>query len=205
MQVSKKRQRMICDVGVNDADYTLYKTKQVNGKVQILWTCPFYRTWRNLISRVYNEKALLRDRVYVGCSVCEDWKTFSRFKAWMETQDWEGKQLDKDILIPGNKVYSPETCAFIHQSLNKFLLNTASRRGDHPEGVYWNKKSKVFRAHCANPFTGVYEYLGYADDTDEAHKLWRRRKHELACQYADLQTDPRVAKALRERFNPTEE
>jgi hypothetical protein len=26
-------------------------------------------------------------------TVCDEWKSFSTFKEWMETQDWEGKVL----------------------------------------------------------------------------------------------------------------
>lgn len=48
-----------------------------------------------------------------GCSVCEEWLTFSNFKRWMEQQDYEGKALDKDLLVSQNKTYSSETCVFV--------------------------------------------------------------------------------------------
>ena len=46
---------------------------------------------------------------YEGVDVCEEWLTMSNFITWVESKDWEGKELDKDIICPGNKIYSPET------------------------------------------------------------------------------------------------
>lgn len=55
-------------------------------------------------------------------------------------------------------------------------------------------------ARCNNPFTLARECLGFFQDPDAAHEAWRARKHEHACVYADMQTDPRIAKALRARY-----
>jgi hypothetical protein len=119
----------------------------------------------------------------------------------METQPWAGNQLDKDILVPGNKVYSPETCVFVSSALNSFLLDHGRARGKWPLGVGPHKMTGKFRARCSNPFTGKEESLGMFSDPADAHEAWRARKHEHALRYADMQSDPRVADALRSRFS----
>jgi hypothetical protein len=63
----------------------------------------------------------------------------SRFIAWAKTKDWEGKQLDKDILIPGNKHYSPDACMFVDPLINKQkAIEPRKYLDDHPypQGVY---------------------------------------------------------------------
>lgn len=129
-----------------------------------------------------------------------EWKTFSAFKAWMETQNWEGKQLDKDLLLHGNKVYGPERCVFIDRSVNMFMTESTRTRGEHPIGVYRVKSVGKFQAQCRNPFTERSEYLGNFSCPNEAHQAWLSRKRELAQELAALQTDPRVAKALVDRY-----
>ena len=122
------------------------------------------------------------------------------FRSWMETQDWKGKHLDKDILVQGNKVYSPNTCVFVDSVVNTFLIDSAASRGEWPIGVYWNERNKKFMSRCSNPFTKKQECLGYFHCPDQAHQTWKKRKHELACQLAETQTDQRVAEALRARY-----
>ena len=118
----------------------------------------------------------------------------------MEKQDWQGKQLDKDILCVGNKIYSPETCAFVDITTNHFTTDRKSGRGNWPLGVDLHSASTKFRAQCSNRILGYSEHLGYFDCPNKAHLAWKRRKHELACQLADLQSDSRVAAALRIRY-----
>jgi hypothetical protein len=60
----------------------------------------------------------------------------------------------------------------------------------------------MFKGSCGNPFTGEGTYLGYFTDELACHKAWQAKKHEYACQLAELQEDPRVAQALRERYAP---
>lgn len=118
----------------------------------------------------------------------------------MITQDWHGKQLDKDVIKEGNKIYRPDFCSFVDNKTNCFVKDNASKRGDFKIGCSWHKRDKHFRSMCSNPISKKAENLGGFDTEDSAHLAWKKRKHELACQLADLQTDERVANALRTRY-----
>lgn len=193
-------QRLVAGIGISDPDYKTHIGKTVDGKYRKVWVCPVYMTWASMIVRCYCEKSLARRPSYRGCSVSSEWLAFSRFKVWMDSQTWEGLCLDKDILLPGNKVYGPDACVFVPSALNKFLTDRSSLRGDWPIGVSWNAKDKKFKAACNNPFLGKNEFLGNFSSPELAHEAWRQRKHQHACRYAEMQTDPRIASALRERF-----
>lgn len=191
-----KKNKLVYGVGVNDADYSVHKCE--NRK--IVWRCPYYGTWKGMLERAYYDKLKLKRPTYQGVTVCEEWHSFMRFRAWMEKQDWEGKQLDKDILVQGNRVYSPTTCVFVDGVVNTFLIDRSAACGEWPLGVSWFEPRKKFMSLCSNPFTKKLEYLGYFTCPDQAHLVWKKRKHELACQLADIQTDERVAEALRTRY-----
>lgn len=190
-----KEKKTVYGVGVSDLDYKAHEF--VNGVHAI---CAFYETWKGMLRRCYDEKYQKKKLTYVGCSVCEEWLTFSNFKAWMVNQYWRGKQLDKDILIKGNKVYSPETCVFVSALTNSFTTERYSARGQWPLGVTLERKSGKFVAQCCNPFLRKRQKIGRFTSDVDAHLAWKKRKHELACQLAELQSDERVAQALRLRY-----
>lgn len=192
--------RVVLGVGINDADYKVLITEVVNGKNIKIWSCPFYACWSRMIRRCYSKSSLKEYPSYTGCSVSKEWLRFSAFKSWMERQQWHGNHLDKDILIKGNKVYSEDRCVFVSHKLNTFMLSKDASRGEHPIGVHFHKTERTFMANCNNPFTGKREYLGSYTCPQEAHEAWRKRKHEHACRYADMQTDQRIAEALRKRY-----
>lgn len=194
--MARRKPKLSHGIGINDADYVVQPQIR-KGKQQ---PCRYYARWWNVLSRCYSEKELLKYPTYRGCYVCDEWLTFSNFKAWMESQDFEGKHLDKDIIKKGNKAYSPETCAFVQPMTNAFTTDAASARGDLPIGVTWNNQSKRFIARCGNPFSGKRDYLGSFTSSDEAYEAWRKRKHILACMLADIETDNRVSAALMERY-----
>lgn len=189
------RKKIVYGVGINDADYTV-ETK-IDG---IRGICPFYSRWQNMMKRCYNLSYKSKNTTYMDCTVCEEWKYFMTFRAWMIEQDWEGKELDKDLLLPGNKVYGPEYCIFIPHSLNVFTVARESGRGLWPLGVSKKECERKFKASCQNPFIGKAEILGYFESPEEAHEAWKSRKHELALIYASQQTDLRIAKALETRY-----
>jgi hypothetical protein len=192
----KMARKLICGMGLNDFDEPVYRRE--NGKNA--WLCPYYSAWKSMISRCYSDYYHGRQPTYEGCSASQNWLYFSQFRLWMHQQDWQGKQLDKDILFPGNKVYSAGTCIFVSCALNNFIIDSGRTRGDWPIGVCWSKPVGKFQARCRNPFTGEAGHIGYFDDPNDAHEAWRTRKHQHALRYADMQEDPRIAQALRTRF-----
>lgn len=200
-----KTKKLVHGVGINDADYVVRKneTNKVNGvrKLRVVWRCPCYQTWVDMIARCYSARQQERRPSYKGCTVSAEWLTFSNFKSWMEKQDWEGKQLDKDILFEGNKIYSPETCVFVTRKVNMFTVDRGSDRGEWLIGVNWYKPLEKFQASCSNPFTKKRDHLGYFTYEQQAHNAWARRKLELARLLAAEQSDPRVAKALIDRYS----
>lgn len=72
-----------------------------------------YATWKNMLERCYSDELHSRYPTYKGCTVCDEWHNFQNFAEWMVAQDYDGKHLDKDIKVKGNKTYSPETCSFV--------------------------------------------------------------------------------------------
>ena len=197
--------KLVYGVGINDADYVVVKFETIVGedgrkKWRRVWECPYYCAWKNMLKRCYSAKYQERWPTYIGCTVSEEWWRFSNFRAWMGKQDWEGKQLDKDLLVEGNKVYSAETCVYVSGMVNSFTLDSAASRGELLIGVCWNKRDSKFESNCRNPFTKKREHLGYFDSEQDAHDAWLNRKLELAKELAAIQTDERVAEALIKRY-----
>ena len=188
--------------GVNDADYPISKGERINGKYKTTWTCPFYSRWKDMLKRCYSENYHQQQPTYNDCTVCDEWLYFSNFKKWMEKQDWEGKQLDKDFLVKGNRVYSPDTCVFLHSKINSFFLDCGSNRGKYLIGVGWREDRGKFRASCRDPFTGKWCHLGYFTSEEEAHEAWRLQKKEHAIKLAESEwvTEERVRAALQNWF-----
>lgn len=172
---------MIAGVGVNDATYTVQRFDRSSGKPKLTWSCPYYNRWKHMITRCYSERSLRKDPQYRDVQVCEEWLYFSNFKVWMEKQDWQGKHLDKDLLGDG-KLYSPDSCVFIPQEINKFLTSQNRKASclGLPVGVCEHKKINKYGAHVHNPFTGKREHLGVFYCEKEAHKAWHKRKLELS-------------------------
>lgn len=184
--------KLIQGVGNNDARYAVYPT--VNGKRVY---CNFYKTWKCMIERSYSEKFKQENPSYADCTVHEEWLTFSKFKSWMEVQDWEGKFLDKDLLIQGNKLYSPQTCIFVSAQVNNFILDCYTNRGEYPTGVSLDRGK--YKACCRKLGKGQ-KTLGYYDTPEQAHKIYWAYKCKLAKELAALQDDRVVADRLLELY-----
>ena len=193
-----KQNKLVYGVGINDADY---KVHLVDASGKVLWRCPFYDKWCGMLKRCYSE-AYQKDRPsYVGCTVIQEWLTFSSFSQWMQAQDWQDNDLDKDLLISGNKEYGPSTCLFIPQRVNSFLLERTASRGEWPIGVTYHKGDKKFQASCKDVVTGKHKYLGSYINPEEAHQAWLSYKLEQAKLLANTLSDKRLAAVLVEKYS----
>lgn len=187
--MSETKKKLVCGVGVNDS------ISAIKGKG---WSCPFYQRWRQMLNRCYSEAYQVRFPSYKGCSVCYEWLTFSNFKLWMKKQDWKGKQLDKDILNKGNKVYSPSKCIFIPQELNKLLTDRKANRGKYPIGVH--KIGVNYRASCKK--NGKAINIGAFSTAKEAFIAYKDFKLKLIRSIAEKQDEPLKSALLRVKIDP---
>ena len=200
--------KLVCGVGVNDAGYQTQKYAGGRKNVKLIWICPVYKKWKSMITRCYFKPSRQLSDAYYGVYVCKEWHSFSSFRAWIVDYserigvDIASMDLDKDLIINGSNVYSPETCSLVTSITNRFILDKGSCRAGFLTGVAYAGKSKSGRvsARCSNPFTGKDEYLGRFDSELEAHHAWKKRKHELACKLAEMQHDERVSAALKIRY-----
>lgn len=164
------RRTLIYGIGINDANYAVKPI--IDGKRVV---CPFYRVWQNMLERCYDAKVQARHPTYMGCTVAPEWHRFSTFEKWMAAQPWQGRELDKDLLRPGNKVYGPDFCRFVPQRVNKVLNDSAAIRGEYPVGVYWLKHSKRFVAKGRGT-GGDQLHLGTFNTAAEAFHFYLRFK-----------------------------
>lgn len=165
-----------------------YKTG-INGK-----HTPQYITWHGMLKRCYDEKYQTKQPTYKGCYVCNDWLNFQNFAKWFDQNYYEIKgkrmELDKDILIKDNKVYSPDTCIFVPQSINSLFIKRKASRGDLPIGVHWDKARGKYKATCEDG-NGNTGNIGRYDSIEEAFAAYKVYKEQLI---------KSIAKEYRERI-----
>ena len=151
-------------VGINDLNEPIScKGKQFR----------FYLVWRSMFYRCYYEKFHERERSYSDCEVCEEWHKLSNFKKWFDENYIEGYELDKDILVGGKgKLYSPNTCCFVPQEINKLFTSHKYVKSKYGRGVckstngYWS---------CIN-IKGESKYIGLFKTPNEAHSAYVKER-----------------------------
>lgn len=146
------------------------------------------RLWNDMQTRCYNAKLHERYPEYEGCSICDYWlEDKERFFKWVEENYYmvgsEQMDLDKDILVKRNKVYSPETCVFVPHSINTLLLNCKRKRGKYPLGVNYEKGKNKYRA-ALNIDCRIVK-LGHFNTPEEAFMEYKRHKEALIIVVAD--------------------
>ena len=156
-------------VGLNGINDSLYNT----------YGCPIYRVWRDMHHRCGIAKN------YKDCTICKEWNSFNIFRVWYEKY-WEYDYvIDKDLLIDGNKHYSPDTARMIPRWVNS-LFAYSKKEKDTPRGVTYRKdrgkyqaRITIYRektnlgffntakeAECKYLFSKAFAILDYADNDD---------------------------------------
>ncbi len=191
---SLRQRKLVYGKGINDADYITKYTND-SGKRMV---CPFYRKWKNMLERAYCSSYHAKHPTYISCSVSPEWLTFSNFKAWMVQQPWQGNELDKDLLVNGNKVYGPETCIFVSKAVNQLFTDSGAARGELPIGVDYRKPNNKYRARCA--VRGKRQHIGSYQTPEEASRAYNSFKRQMIIIVAREQTDIRIKDALLARL-----
>ena len=140
-----------------------------------------------MLRRCYDPKYHKNSPSYSECTVCEEWKDFQNFAEWYYNNIYniQGEKicLDKDLLVKGNKVYSPDTCLLVPETLNKLVINTANDNGKYPVGVNYHKHSKKYTSFLSTP--NGRKCLGYFNTIEDAFITYKKAKEELILELAE--------------------
>ena len=181
-----------CGVGILGAKYP----SRVNGV-----HTKEYKLWTGMLERCYSTTLRNKYPTYKDCEASENFKSFEYFYEWCNNQIGfgnEGWQLDKDLLIKGNKIYSENTCVFLPNEINILLTKRTALRGEYLIGVSWSKTNKAFVAQI-NKNKGKQEYLGSFATELEAFNAYKTAKESFVKEQADnwkSQIDIRAYNAL---------
>lgn len=157
----------VLGVGINDYNEKI----KINNK-----HIKSYIVWRDMLKRCYDSKYHKSRPTYIGCTVCEEWLYFSKFKEWYDNnfpfwleRDGVIIDLDKDLLIEGNKIYSPDTCIFIPHKVNSFMTNKKSNSNKSGyTGVCWHKRLNKWRVQINIFNNNKDRHVGYFANIEDA-------------------------------------
>lgn len=188
---------MVFGVGVDDTSYSKESRTYVGRKSTVVWFCPTYSVWRNMLKRCYH----VSGSYYGSVKVCSEWLVFSNFKTWYESQVFPDGiyHLDKDLFGGTVPEYNPLTCCILPRELNSLIVNST---GNNLTGTCWDKERKLYQSFCKGGGAKRIS-LGRFSTEMEAHLAWLECKikifNTLINRYkAKNYSVPRITKRLLE-------
>ena len=168
----------VCGVGILGTKYP----SKVNGV-----RTKEYKLWASMLVRCYSDKSKKKRPTYEGCEVSDNFKNYEYFYEWCHNQvgfGVEGFELDKDLLIKGNKVYSEDSCVFIPTEINSLLVKRENMRGKYLIGVCWSKTANAFVSRVSRN-KGMQEHLGLFKNKQDAFVAYKTAKEEYLKELAN--------------------
>lgn len=187
-------------VGVNDRSRPAYFNNKATKE---------YDHWVGMLERCYGKNKHIKSRpTYESCECSENFKSYSYFYDWCQSQvgfknsEW---QLDKDILIEGNKLYSEDTCVFVPCDINNFITNRKKQNRSGYTGVSFHKASGKYAAQIS--FGGKRKHLGLFENPKDGENFYLLVKRRMAIELIEKyksNLDERVVDALLSKYKPEE-
>lgn len=158
-----------------------------------------FRKWMNLTERC-KEGGKIQQMMptYRGCT--NEFGSFEAFMDWHVKQIGYGSehQIDKDLLVRGNKMYSPDTCLLVPKAINMLVTVRCKPSTGLPAGVSFDKRISGRKNRYRADF-GEHRLIGMyatAEDAFAAYKHYKEgRMKDLAEQFKSV-IDPRAYEAL---------
>lgn len=191
-----KSNKLVHGIGFKGMDYQSYDGEKMLKE---------YSLWKGMLLRCTN-KYWIKKPTYENVTCSENFKSYTFFYEWCNRQvgfknvDEKGNywQLDKDLLLKGNKLYSENVCVFVPQKLNLLLIKYDAKRGDYPLGVSWCEKRGKFQTGCKD-YLGVSRNLGRyctVEESFQAYKTFKEMTIKQAVEGYKEVLDERVYQAL---------
>lgn len=122
-----------------------------------------------MIERCYKRRN--NNKSYEKCWVIDKWRYLSGYKEWFDENYVDGFVLDKDILVPGNKMYGPSTCLFVPREINELFISTGNDNTGLPRGVSFVKRLNKYCAQVSMKGAST-KYVGLYDTIEEARQAY---------------------------------
>mgnify|MGYP006954717919 CR=1 FL=1 len=171
----------VCGVGIND----IVGSSTTHTNIRTLW--------KGILDRCYGKNVT---EAYKDCSICDRWIKLSNFIVDIEKMPnfdklfKQGWSLDKDILVKGNKIYSPDTCCIVPSEINQLFIYQKSNRGSLPIGVAFNTRDGSFTAQLNKRLTGGKQRLcKYFKTAEEAFLFYKEAKESYIKDVANMYKD----------------
>jgi hypothetical protein len=143
-------------------------------------------TWKRILERCYDEKYKIKEPTYNDVTCCDEWLLYENFYEWLHSQPnfdkWLNESrwaIDKDILVKGNKVYSPSTCCFVPHEIN--TLFSRKNNGCLPIGV--TRLEKSFAASICINYNN--KHIGCYPTAEEAFYAYKDVKERYIKEIAE--------------------
>ena len=179
--------KLVQGIGFNDGSRIASVNKVINKE---------YVLWQTMLCRLANNK---RYPTYSDCGISDNFKSYSYFYDWCQNQvgfNSDGFDMDKDILIKGNKIYSEDTCMFVPHEINRCFIRTGNK-GRYPIGVTFNKMNNKFIAFLSK--NHVKTHIGCFDNEANAFYAYKTEKEDYIKSLAIMfvgQIDERIYNVL---------
>lgn len=183
-------------VGVNDSGIPVKK----DGK-----KLKEYDLWGCMLKRCYSDEYHQVQPTYKECEVEPFLLSFTNFYNFVRSLkgfgevDEKGRpfQMDKDLLVKGNKTYGVDTICFVPREINMFVSKCRAIRGELPIGVGFDSRRGVYRASIS--LNNSQKFLGHFSNPEEAFSAYKFAKEQQAKVLAEKwkdKVDERVCHAL---------
>lgn len=160
----------VCGVGITGDIYPSTNTKE-------------YSTWQGILHRSFDEEVKNEHFTYQDVTCCKDWLYYPNFYEWLHNQpnfdQWltgERWAIDKDILVKGNKIYSPDTCCLVPQRVNQ-LFALPTKNSEYLLGV--QKSYNKFIAEICKNDGSESRYIGTYNTEQEAFEAYKQYKEKI--------------------------
>lgn len=145
----------------------------------------FYEQWKDMKKRC-NNSINKRNNSYKDCSISDEFLDYDKYYEWAEKNYYQLENekicLDKDILIKGNKLYSPSTCIFVPMRINQLFESSKQSRGLLPKGVTLNNNGRYVARISKN---NKNIFLGSFNSVEEAFNCYKEAKENYIKEIAD--------------------
>ncbi len=138
-----------------------------------------YKNWERMLRRCYSEKFHEDFPTYKECE-CERLLCLQDFGKWHNKNYYEIEGevicLDKDILCKGNKIYSPETCIYVPEKINKLFSGNIN-------GVSWDKNRNKWAVQMN--VHSKHKHFGRYDSYEKARQVYKENKEKYMKEVID--------------------